>query len=371
MIKRGVSLYSYQQAQFFKELDVWEQIREVREGLGTDGIEIISEQTIKGYPFPCDAWTDKWFETMEEYQMRAVTYDPHIDVLQFRDHIMDYDEAADRLKRDLRLAKKLGFQIVRTHSSHKMEIMKKALPLAEELGIPMALEVHAPMSLHGPEVTEILEYIEKTGTKFLGIVPDFSIFQVRIQKPVADWYIRRGCAPETVDFAQKICDDHVLDQIDDRLRSFQSMDSYNAYVLDGVEKEGPPGLFDKIREYIELIKKHVPNPTPLDWDLFGWPLKMPHCTGRELEEMAPHVLSCHGKFYDMTEIPGCPGQYEDVSIDYKTPVEALKRGGFQGYINSENEGQRHYQDMTKEFYSDDIEQCRRHHEMLKRLIGEE
>lgn len=114
MMKRGVSLYSYQQAQFFKELDVWEQIREVREGLGTDGIEIISEQTIKGYPFPCDAWTDKWFETMEKYQMRAVTYDPHIDVLQFRDHVMDYDEAADRLKRDLRLAKKLGFQIVRT-----------------------------------------------------------------------------------------------------------------------------------------------------------------------------------------------------------------------------------------------------------------
>jgi hypothetical protein len=55
-IKRGVSLYSYQQAQFFKILDVWDQIREVREGCLTDGIEIISQQAIYGYPFPSDSW---------------------------------------------------------------------------------------------------------------------------------------------------------------------------------------------------------------------------------------------------------------------------------------------------------------------------
>lgn len=368
MIKRGVSLYSYQQAQFFKELDVWEQIREVRQGVETDGIEIISEQTIKGYPFPSDEWVNRWHETMERYHMKAVTYDPHIDVLQFRDHVMDYDEAADRLKRDIRIAKKLGFKIVRTHSSHKFEIVKKALPLAEELEIPLALEIHAPMSLNGPEVAEILEYIDKTGTPYLGIVPDFSIFQIRIQKPVADWYIRRGCDPETVAFAQEICDKHILDQIDDRLRSYQSMDSYNAYVLDNQIKNDE--MFDKIKEYVELIKKRIKKVTPLDWDLFSWPLKMPHCTGEELEAVVPYIKSCHGKFYDMTEIPGKPGQYEDISIDYKTAIEALKRGGFNGYINSENEGQRHYQDMTKEFYSNDIEQCRRHHEMMKRLIGD-
>ena len=41
-IKRGVSLYSYQQAQFFGKMDWKAQVREVREGLGTDGIEIIN-----------------------------------------------------------------------------------------------------------------------------------------------------------------------------------------------------------------------------------------------------------------------------------------------------------------------------------------
>ena len=39
-IKRGVSLYSYQQSQFFKELDLEGQIREVGTNLfGADGIE--------------------------------------------------------------------------------------------------------------------------------------------------------------------------------------------------------------------------------------------------------------------------------------------------------------------------------------------
>jgi hypothetical protein len=89
-----------------------------------------------------------------------------------------------------------------------------------------------------------------------------------------------------------------------------------------------------------------------------------------IEDFLPHTFGFHGKFYDMTEIPGRPGEYEDRAVDYVTPIEALRRGGFDGYINSENEGQRHFQDMDFEHYSDDVRQVRRHHEMLKRLIGE-
>ena len=53
-IKRGVSLYSYQQAQFFRQMNWKDMIREVREHLGTDGIEIIDEATIRDYPFPSE-----------------------------------------------------------------------------------------------------------------------------------------------------------------------------------------------------------------------------------------------------------------------------------------------------------------------------
>lgn len=365
-IKTGVSLYSYQQAQFFKQLNVWEQIREVREGLGTDGIEIISEQAIRHYPFPSDAWMEKWLSTMEKYDMNAVAYDPHLDVLQFRDHVMDYDEAADRLKRDIRLAKKMGFKMVRTHISHKFDIILKALPLAEELDIPLATEVHAPMSLQGPEVTDIVEHCERTGCKHLGIIPDFGLFQTKPHKPMTDWYIRKGAKPETVDLALQICDDNVMDQIDDNFRSLQNQQYFTEYVNKG--DEPPSDVAPKIFAYVDYIKSHLKDLAPIDWDLLSWPIRLLRCTGKELEDLASYVFSCHGKFYGMTEIPGRPGEYEDTSIDYITPIEAMKKGGFNGYINVEYEGQRYAHDMDLEHYSDDVEEVRRCHGMFKRLI---
>ena len=52
-IKRGVSLYSYQQNQFFRKMTWKDMLREVATNLdGATGIEIISEATVQNYPFP-------------------------------------------------------------------------------------------------------------------------------------------------------------------------------------------------------------------------------------------------------------------------------------------------------------------------------
>ena len=61
-IKRGVSLYSYQQAQFFKQLDLEGQVREVGTNLfGADGIELLDEMGLKHYPEPPVEFFDEWF----------------------------------------------------------------------------------------------------------------------------------------------------------------------------------------------------------------------------------------------------------------------------------------------------------------------
>lgn len=90
----------------------------------------------------------------------------------------------------------------------------------------------------------------------------------------------------------------------------------------------------------------------------------------DIIDIIPYIVSIHGKFYNMTEIPGNPGCYEDACIDYETPMKYLKQYGYDGYINSEYEGQRDQQDRGMEYLPDDVEQVRRHHEMLRRLIGE-
>ena len=75
----------------------------------------------------------------------------------------------------------------------------------------------------------------------------------------------------------------------------------------------------------------------------------------------------HGKFYQMTEIPGEPGHYEDKAINYADPIRILNEEGFTGYIDSEYEGQRHQQDRGMAYLPDEVEEVRRHHEMLQRL----
>ena len=66
-IKRGVSLYSYQQAQFFGKMNWKDQIVEVHDHLKTDGIEIIDEATIRDYPFPSEQFIYDWNNFMARY----------------------------------------------------------------------------------------------------------------------------------------------------------------------------------------------------------------------------------------------------------------------------------------------------------------
>jgi sugar phosphate isomerase/epimerase len=88
-----------------------------------------------------------------------------------------------------------------------------------------------------------------------------------------------------------------------------------------------------------------------------------------LGELADHVVNIHGKFNHMSEIPGRPGEYHDATIDYDAPIAALKAAGWDGWINTEYEGQRYHQDQPRELLMDEVDQVRRHHEMLRRLIA--
>ena len=80
-----------------------------------------------------------------------------------------------------------------------------------------------------------------------------------------------------------------------------------------------------------------------------------------------HIVSIHGKFNFMSEVPGRPGEYEDASIDYPSAIQALQDGDYDGYIDTEYEGQRYFQDGTRADLMSEVEQVRRHQEMLRRL----
>ncbi len=346
-IKRGVSLYSYQQAQFFKKMTWKDQIVEVHDNLKTDGIEIIDEQLIRNYPFPSDEFIYDWNNFIARYNMQPVTMDIYLDVHQFRDHVMNHREAAERLKNDIKLAARMGFKNVRPLCLVPIDVIEMALETAEKYDVRMGKEIHAPLpikpgakkqptkgmaaALDFRMTDQIIELAQKTGSKHVGLVPDFGIFQHSPSQVAIDYAKRHTKNPDIIDFILEHSKEYEYDD------------------LDTVLAEKFPG-HDLDAGTIERMSLHESSARPED-----------------IIEVIPYIVSMHGKFYNMTEIPGRPGCYEDKAIDYETPMKYLRENGFDGYIDSEFEGQRDQQDIGYENLVDEVDQVRKHHEMLKRL----
>lgn len=370
-MKLGVSLYSYQQSQFFRELTLEDQIREVGENLpGADGIEIVDEMSLR-YPDPGEEFVRQWFGWMEKYGTVPVTMDVSFDVLQFRDHVMSYEEVADRLIRDMHLAKRLGFNNVRVLSTCPFEVMVMALSTAEKLDLKLGKEVHQPMRLEGRQVTEIIEFAEREGTDRLGIVPDFGIFGFRPSEVLLAQYERRGASPQAsaaaVELSMLLREDRgpfPLDAVSLETAGNLRV-AFKRYLTTG---EASPELAGPFAELKAFADARVEQPGELDYIVVAEAIMQSNTGLDTMRQLAGHVVSCHGKFNHMSEIPGRPGEYQDIAIDYEGALRALQDGGFTGYINSEYEGQRYSQDRTRAEMMDEVEQVRRHHEMLRRLL---
>ena len=79
-----------------------------------------------------------------------------------------------------------------------------------------------------------------------------------------------------------------------------------------------------------------------------------------LVDNMPYIVHIHGKFYDITT------DLQETSIPYMDVINVLKDAGYQGYICSEYEGNRHIQDYME---VDSIEQVKRHQLLLESVIG--
>jgi hypothetical protein len=334
-IKRGVSFYSWQQEQFFGRMNWKDMIRETREQLHTDGVEIINQQTIKRYPFPTDEFIYDWNNEMARYNMTAVTMDVYLDTMRFRNHVMNYAEAAELLKMDIVLAKKMGFRNVRCLSAVPLDVIKLALNTAEKYDVRIGKEIHSPNPADGQLVNEIVDFVQKSGTKHVGLVPDMGIFMKKPPMSALAFGVRSGAHERSVEIALECAN-----------------------------------VKNSSEEYIKRVKEEVPEWNDQDMEMSMHLHMLSHTDASLLEGLVPYIISIHGKFYEMTEIPGKPGNYEDIAFEYSEPINYLKKGGYEGYINSEYEGQRNQQDRGMEFLANEVEEVRRQHEMLARLIGE-
>ncbi|RCX16057.1 sugar phosphate isomerase/epimerase [Anaerobacterium chartisolvens] len=324
-IKRGVSFYSYQQAYYKGIYNLEDLIRITSQEAGAEGIEIVAEQTPVGsYPNPSDADVDRWFGWMDKYKTKLACMDSFIDYLMFKGRVCTLKEQVQMMERDLRLAAKLGFPVIRVLCPVRKEVVEASIPIAEYCNVRMGLEVHSPMMIHARWIEEYVDMYERSGSKHVGIIPDFGIFQKRPARKMIQDALKRGADEKTLMYISE---------------AFESGTDINKIIQQLKQSNAGP---NEMQVAMSLIRTRRSKP-------------------EDLKDIAKYIFHVHGKFYDMDE--NC----NETCIDYETPFKVLKEIGYEGYISSEFEGQGLYKGEEE---ADELEQVKRHQVMLKRLIGE-
>jgi len=184
-IKRGVSLYSYS-GEFGVTMTLEDMFKDMY-NMDATGLEILANSHIEGYPNPTDEWVENWYNNMKKFNLTPIDYGCWIDSRLHQGRELTTQESYDMLLRDIKLANKLGFTIMRTKMgvidntltpvSNWREIIEKALPDAEKYNVKMCPEIHSPTVLKSKMVDDYVDFIQKTGTKNFGLNIDFGVFQ--------------------------------------------------------------------------------------------------------------------------------------------------------------------------------------------------
>jgi sugar phosphate isomerase/epimerase len=323
MIKRGVSLYSYQEEFFLRKMSLEDCIA-VSAKMGALGIESIGEQMMPGFPRLSEAFYDQWHDWMDKYGTTPTCHDMFLDIKKFKGRLMTDDEMLESVIRDLKHASRLGCTVIRCIVNTPPEIMAKAAPYAEQYNVRMGLEIHAPFNFEHEWIQRHLETYANVGSSYLGILPDMGIFEKRFPRVRSDRYIRRGAHPHIVQYISEVYARH------------EDMDS----LVDDVKKMGG---------------------NELDLSMANDTKHMTYVNPRRLLDFMPIIFHIHAKFNEMLE------DYTEYSIPYDEIIPVLIEGGYKGYLSSEYEGNRHIQDA---YEVDSVEQVRRQQVMLSRLLGE-
>jgi Xylose isomerase-like TIM barrel len=324
-IKRGVSLYSYQNDTFDGTMTRDDCIRVSCE-LGANGIEVVGEQSFWGWPEAGVADEDMaaWHTSLQAHGGVAVCHDFMLDYKRYKGRIMPFDEQVASVKKDIDFGARLGVKFIRALVSITPEVLVAAAPYAEEKGIKILIEVHAPLHFDHPWIIRHAEAFEKSGSDALGFLPDMGMFLFKFPQVWKEKFMRMGVSKPIADYVEKAFEDRVLSE----------------YVINDVREMGGVGPAIAMAETLRHNAAFEPK--------------------RMLDYMH-RIHNIHGKFYEVTE------DYIEPSIPYDQIVRVLQQGGYKGYICSEYEGNRWIEDAQE---PNSIEQVRRQQVMLARLLGE-
>lgn len=268
-------------------------------GIGP-GIEIVASQVLPTYPNVTDEFARSWHTAFDKHGFTASSFGANLDMGRRRDRDMTPDEEFEFTETLFHGAKKLGFPLVRIQSA-KPELLRRLLPLAENLELKLAYEIHAPLGPNSPEILKVRDVYAELDSPLLGFVADFSSTMHSMSPTLLRAVRRAGLDDEAI---QKLQDIWVTDA---PMRARQ--EEFIGY-LRGRD-------FDPAR---------LGSFAHLAFNMHG------HLSPKEWADIMPQIMHVHAKFYDIDE------QGNEPAIDYPELVRVFVEGGYRGYWSSEWEG---------------------------------
>lgn len=331
-IKSSVSLYSLQYQYLWGKMTLEDIFKYIKE-LHVDGIELLPDQMLKGTPEPSEETYEMWDNLVRKYDLGLACDDIFLNTNLYKNRELTKRECIDLIKKEIVMAHRLGFKVIRLVSMVPAWILEPCLETAEKNDVALCIEIHGGLGFGVPKTEEFLEEMVRLDSPYVGIVPDTSLFCRRLPRIVCN-YAREvyGTNPDLIKYAQEV---------------FENGGDFFSLT----NKYG--GMDPKLKSLIKDPSKDLVFAQNLD----GYE----NCPLSCMDPYAKYIKHFHFKLYEMTE------EGTEYSIDYKEVLEYLHKHGYNGYVSTEYEGNRW---ILPDHEIPEKEQVAAHQKLIQKLIKE-
>lgn len=323
-IKLGATLFCYGTEYARYEYDFEECVKQAALA-GATGYEIVGTQMIPSYPNISEEFLGLVQDLKVKYKIAPVGYAANNDKGMRWDRNLSDDEMLADAIIDLKAANKLGCKVMRAQYMLSPAAFERLEPYAKLYDVKVGIEIHNPETPSSPKMMEYLKVIEKTGSNYLGFIPDFGCFAIAPNKPHWDKALKAGVKEEHLKLAAAMrLEGASIEETTKKLMQ------ENAHPMIHMVIQGMYG-FVQFRS-----KEELPNLL------------------ESLKKILPYCFEMHGKFHYLSE------DFVEPSIPYEEILSVLKECNYDGYIICE------YED---ELYCGGTMFTRRQIAMEKKILG--
>lgn len=321
-IKLGVTLYSFSTEYCKGMMSLEDCIRTAKE-LGTEGFEIVAAQMVPSYPFVSDQFLSEFRAICHAYDMEPVCYEGSMDRGLRGNRNLTDDEMLQMAINDVKNAQKMGCKVLCEQYLIGAKNLAKLASYAEGYGVKVGVEIRNPDTPITPIVNEYIEAIEKSGSRYIGFIPDFGCFATKPNKLNWDEALKGGANEKLLEMARDM--------------------KYEEVPYDKARKKlEKAGGTAKEMQCMQYMYRFMNFQKDITKELEG------------LRKIIPYCFHMHGTYYYMYE------NLEESVIPYKDILEIVKDSDYRGYIVSKYE----------QYNSDhSIEMLCRHLKMMRNYIG--